>query len=158
MNAEETLLKYLNNCKISTMDEIKSVLSTQSRMTVFRRLRKLDYISSCSHRGKYYSLKRIAKHGKYGLWIHKSVLFSKHGTLKNTLQILLNQSSKGYTASELNKILKIKVDDALLELSAHGANSVKLKARVPYLCVFENCLHTFRPMSRGVFQNIAKWL
>ena len=85
LNAEETLLKYLNNCKISTMDEIKSVLSTQSRMTAFRRLRKLDYISSCSHRGKYYSLKRIAKHGKDGLWIHKSVLFSKHGTLKNTL-------------------------------------------------------------------------
>ena len=31
---------------------------------------------------------------------------------------------------------------------AHGANSVRLKTRVPYLCVFENCLHTFRPMSR----------
>ena len=31
---------------------------------------------------------------------------------------------------------------------AHGVNSVKLKARVPYLRVFENCLHTFRPMSR----------
>lgn len=116
LNTKETLLTYLNNYKIATMDAIKAVLNTQSRMTVFRRLSKLDYISSCSHRGKYYSLKRIAKYSEYGLWIHKSVLFSKYGTLKNTLQILLDQSSKGYTASELNEILKIKVDDALLEL------------------------------------------
>ena len=140
LNAEETLLKYLNNCKISTMDEIKSVLSTQSRMTAFRRLRKLDYISSCSHRGKYYSLKRIAKHGKDGLWIHKSVLFSKHGTLKNTLQILLNQSSKGYTASELNKILKIKVDDALLELIRNKLiNRKKMSGVYVYLSSAPNC-------------------
>ena len=116
LDTKETLLTYLNNYKIATMDEIKAALNTQSRMTVFRRLSKLDYISSCSHRGKYYSLKRIAKYSEYGLWIHKSVLFSKYGTLKNTLQILLDQSSKGYTASELNEILKIKVDDALSEL------------------------------------------
>ena len=64
---------------------IKAALNTQSRMTVFRRLSKLDYISSCSHRGKYYSLKRIAKYSEYGLWIHKSVLFSRYGTLKNQL-------------------------------------------------------------------------
>ncbi len=92
------------------MDEIKAALNTQSRMTVFRRLRKLDYIYSCSHREKYYSLKQIAKYSEYGLWIHKSVLFSKHGTLKNTLQILLDQSFKGDTASEFNEILKIKID------------------------------------------------
>ena len=116
INAKEALLTYLNNYKIATMNEIKAALNTQSRMTAFRRLSKLDYISSCSHRGKYYSLERIAKYGEYGLWIHKSVLFSKYGTLKNTLQILLDQSSKGYTASEFNEILNIKVDDALLEL------------------------------------------
>ena len=54
LNTKETLLTYLNNYKIATMDAIKAVLNTQSRMTVFRRLSKLDYISSCSHRGKYY--------------------------------------------------------------------------------------------------------
>ena len=54
LNAKEILLTYLNNYKIATMDAIKGVLNTQSRMTVFRRLSKLDYISSCSHRGKYY--------------------------------------------------------------------------------------------------------
>ena len=112
----ELLLTYLNNKTIATIEEVKTVLGTQSRMTVFRRLRKLDYISSYSHRGKYYSLKRMAKFNKYGLWIYKSIFFSKHGTLKNTLRILIDQSLRGYTASELNVILRIKVDDALLQL------------------------------------------
>ena len=40
-------------------------------------------------------------------------------------------------------------------MMAHGANSVRLKARVPYLCVFENCLHTFRPMSQNL--KIENW-
>ena len=140
LNTKETLLTYLNNYKIATMDAIKAVLNTQSRMTVFRRLSKLDYISSCSHRGKYYSLKRIAKYSEYGLWIHKSVLFSKYGTLKNTLQILLDQSSKGYTASELNEILKIKVDDALLELIKNKIiNRKKMSGVYVYLSNAPKC-------------------
>ena len=48
-----------------------------------------------------------------------------------------------------NMVSRISLlQDADIDFLAHGANSVKLKARVPYLCVFENCLHTFRPMSR----------
>ena len=51
------------------------------------------------------------------MWAIKSVLFSKYGTLKKTVEVLISRSQRGYTASELNKILKIKVDDALLELT-----------------------------------------
>ena len=110
------LLKYFNKSRIATIDELKSILKTQSRMTAFRRLSELGYISSCSHSGKYYTLKRIARYNKYGLWLFNSVLFSKYGTLKNTLEILISNSSKGYTASELNKIIRGKADDVLLEL------------------------------------------
>ena len=85
-------------------------------MTVFRRLSELDYISSCSHSGKYYSLNGIANYNQYGLWIYKSVLFSKYRTIKKTLEVLISQSQSGHSASELNRILKIKVEDALLEL------------------------------------------
>ena len=112
----DSLLTYLNDEKISTLDELKEVLETKSRMTVFRKLSKLSYISSYSHSGKFYSLKRIARFNKYGVWAHKSVLFSKYGTLKNTLKSLIDDSPKGYTSSELNSILKVKVEDALLEV------------------------------------------
>ena len=112
----EVLLNFLNNKKIMTIDELKSTLATQCRMTVFRKLSMLGYISSYSHSGKYYSLKRIARYNKYGIWSYESALFSKNGTLKKTIKFLIDISTQGYTASELNSIVKVKVEDALLEL------------------------------------------
>ncbi len=112
----KSLLTTLNNKKIMMLSELKSTLKTQCRMTVFRKLSILGYISSYSHSGKYYSLKRIARYNKDGIWSCKSALFSKNGTLKKTIEFLINTSTQGYTASELNHILKIKVEDALLEL------------------------------------------
>ncbi len=112
----EKLLTSLIDNKIMTLNELKSTLKTECRMTVFRKLSILGYISSYSHSGKYYSLKRIARYNKYGIWSYKSALFSKNGTLKKTIEFLTNNSTQGYTASELNNILKIKVEDALLEL------------------------------------------
>jgi hypothetical protein len=112
----ELLLTFLNNSKIMTVAELKSTLTTQCRMTVFRKLSMLGYISSYSHSGKYYSLKRIARYNKYGIWSYQSALFSKNGTLKKTIKSLIDSSTQGYTASELKSIVKVKVEDALLEL------------------------------------------
>ena len=112
----ELLLTCLKDKKIMTIDDLKNTLRTQCRMTVFRKLSILGYISSYSHSGKYYSLKRIARYNKYGIWSYKSALFSKNRTLKKTTKFLIDCSTKGYTASELNSILKVKVDDTLLEL------------------------------------------
>jgi hypothetical protein len=110
------LLTTLNNKKIMTLSELKRTLKTQCRMTVFRKLSMLGYISSYSHSGKYYSLKRIARYNKHGIWSYKSALFSKNGTLKKSIEFLISTSTHGYSASELIHILKIKVEDALLEL------------------------------------------
>ena len=133
-NSTKLLLTHLNNNKIATIEDLKIVLNTQSRMTVFRWLCKMNYISSCSHCGKYYSLKQLAKYNQYGLWRYKTVLFSECGTLKKTLEILISKSEKGYTASELNKVLKIKVDDALLELMKNRSiNRKKISGVYVYL-------------------------
>ena len=95
------------------MDQLKTVIETNSRMTVFRKMAKIGYISSCSHSGKFYALKKTARFNKYGIWRYNSILFSKHGTLKSTLKVLIEDSSKGFTAGELSKLLKIKVEDCL---------------------------------------------
>ena len=136
----QRLLIHLNNNKIATIEDLKIALNTQSRMTVFRWLRKMNYISSCSHRGKYYSLQQLAKYNQYGLWIYKTVLFSEYGTLKKTLEILISKSEKGYTASELNKFLNIKVDDALLELQKNRIiNRKKISGVYVYLSTAPKC-------------------
>jgi len=41
-----SLLNRLKHDKIATMEDLKKIIGTQSRMTVFRRLKELHYITS----------------------------------------------------------------------------------------------------------------
>ena len=110
------LKKLLQSKKVATIAELKKALGTNTSMTVFRKLNELDYISSCSHSGKFYSLRRIAKFNDQGLWFYKKILFSKNGTLQQTIFSLVNDSCEGYTSSELEKLINLKVNGPLLDL------------------------------------------
>ncbi|NOG82942.1 MAG: hypothetical protein EX341_16485 [Candidatus Scalindua sp. SCAELEC01] len=69
-----------------TIEELKNALGTNSRMTVFRKLSELSYISSYSHRGKYYALVEQAKFDKTGLWSCGEAMFSCHGNFVETVK------------------------------------------------------------------------
>ena len=112
----EPLLSLFKKQKIATISELKEALGCGCSMTVFRKLRELEYITSCSHSGKYYSLNRIARFDHMGLWIFNSVLFSYYGTLGETLKALIEKSDNGYTAAELEKLLSVKPNGPLIEL------------------------------------------
>lgn len=112
----EPLLALFKKRKIATISELKEALGTNCSMTVFRKLRELEYITSCSHSGKFYSLNRIAEFDQLGLWIFNSVLFSYYGTLGETLKALIEKSNAGYTAVELEGILGVKPNGPLVEL------------------------------------------
>ena len=114
--AAERLLTLFKKQKIATISEMKEALGSNCSMTVFRKLRQLGYISSCSHSGKFYSLKRIAKFDHMGLWVFNSVLFSYYETLGETLRVLIEKSINGYTAVELEEILCVKPNGPLVEL------------------------------------------
>jgi len=113
----DQLLKFLLRKKIATLDELKTALGTGSTMTVFRKLKQLEYLSSCSHSGKYYTLKRLAIFNPEGLWFCKRVLFSSHVTLNETINALIHESKKGYTAVEIEQVLGIKPNKSLVELA-----------------------------------------
>jgi hypothetical protein len=112
----ERLLSVFKKQKIATILELKEALGSNCSMTVFRKLRELEYITSCSHSGKFYSLSRIAIFDHMGLWVFNSVLFSYYGTLAETLKALIEKSNKGYTAAELEEILCVKPNGPLIEL------------------------------------------
>ncbi len=110
------LLELFRSKKVVTLDEMKSALGTNSTMTIFRNLKQLNYLSSCSHRRSYYTLKRIAKFNKEGLWFYNTILFSRFSVLSETITNLINKSEKGYTAKEIQDILYIKPNEVLLSL------------------------------------------
>lgn len=114
--SKKRLQKFLFNNKIATLKELKTALQTRSTMTVFRKLKQLKYISSYSHRGKYYSLYDIADFDIYGVWSFQSVWFSKHGNLLETVKDIIDNSTAGHTAKELQNIVQVEVKHALLNL------------------------------------------
>ena len=110
------LKAFLESEQIATLEALKSELRTTGTMTVFRRLKELGYLTSYSHRGKYYTLGEIARFDDYGLWSHSSVWFSRYGNLRETVKELVEQSAAGYTARELGTIVHVEARQALLKL------------------------------------------
>ena len=57
----DELRSLLLRNKIATLDELKQALGTSVNVTVFRKLKPLAYLTSYSHRGRYYTLREIAR-------------------------------------------------------------------------------------------------
>jgi hypothetical protein len=85
-------------------------------MSVFRRLSAIDYLTSFSHAGRYYTLRAIPEFDDAGLWHHLGVSFSRYGSLKNTVEHMVNESEAGKTYAELELSLKVRVHNTLLDL------------------------------------------
>jgi hypothetical protein len=111
------LRTLLRRNQIATLDELKQALGTPVDVTVFRKLRPLDYLTSYSHRGRYYTLREIASFDEHGLWSQADVWFSRFGTLLATAESFVNRSPRGYFADELARALHVEVQDALHQLT-----------------------------------------
>ena len=62
----QALKRFFDKNKIATLDQLRQALGNPARCTVFRKLDQLHYLSSYSHRGKYYTLKSIAQFTEQG--------------------------------------------------------------------------------------------
>jgi hypothetical protein len=115
-----TLRRHLLRHKIATLAELKQALGTNADLTVFRKLKALDYLSSYTHRGRYYALRETARFDDAGLWSHDAVWFSRFGTLVATIEAFVNQSRRGWFADELADALHAEVQDPLHDLVRAG--------------------------------------
>jgi hypothetical protein len=131
-----TLETEFQKQRILTISEVKQILNTHVNMTAYRILCTLSYLSSYSHAGKYYTLQQFAEFDSHGIWSYKDVHFSRFGTLKNTIVEILDESTSGYSAKQLQAILMIPVANALLELyRAEQIHRVQLGNEYVYLSV-----------------------
>jgi len=116
----DELRVLLRRNKIATLDELKQALGTSVDVTVFRKLKPLDYLTSYSHRGRYYTLREIARFDGNGLWSQAAAWFSRFGTLLATAEGFVHRSPRGYFADELAPVLHVAVHDALHQLTQQG--------------------------------------
>jgi hypothetical protein len=116
----QILRKHLRRHKIATLPELREALGGAANLTVFRKLKLLDYLSSYTHRGRYYALRETTRFDAAGLWSHEAVWFSRHGTLVATIESFVNQATHGWFADELADALHAEVQDPLHDLVRSG--------------------------------------
>ncbi|MFH1009499.1 MAG: hypothetical protein V1800_18635, partial [Candidatus Latescibacterota bacterium] len=114
---------FLQENKIVSLEQLKAILGVDVRMTVFRVLRRLEYLSSYSHRGRFYTLRQIPDFDEFGLWSFRAVRFSKFGNLLATAKTLVETAEAGHTAVELENVLHVEVKHTLLHLTRRGGIS-----------------------------------
>jgi hypothetical protein len=102
--------------RAALLDDLRAALGTTSRTTVFRILKAVGYCTSYSHAGRYYTLQRIPKFDRWGLWAWRGIGFSSRGTLRATSPFLIEQSAAGQTHEELEHHLGLRVYDTLRSL------------------------------------------
>ena len=114
--SRHTLTRLFQRQSIADLATLSATLETSSRMSVFRRLSALGYLSSYSHDGRFYTLRDIPPFDQDGLWRHQGVCFSRDGSLKATVERLVEQSDAGRTHAELHVRLQVRVHNTLLDL------------------------------------------
>ena len=116
------------------MSDLCEVIGSSSRMTVFRRLRELEYISSYTHAGRYYTLYDIARFDSDGIWFYDDIGFSQNGSLKNTVTYLVHNGDAGKFHSDLERQLRVRVHNVLLDLvQSKQIKRIKFQGQYFYL-------------------------
>lgn len=129
----QRLRTYLRRHTIADLPALKHALGTAADLTVFRKLKPLGYLASYTHRGRFYTLRTIARFDKAGLWSHEAVWFSRHGTLMATLAAWVPEAPQGWFADELADRLHVDVHDPLHDLVRQGrVRRTKLGGRFLY--------------------------
>lgn len=114
--SRQALTRLFHRQSVADLATLSATLETSSRMSVFRRLSVLGYLSSYSHAGRYYTLGDIPQFDRDGLWQYQGVCFSRDGSLKATVERLLEEADDGRTHHELHVRLRVRVHNTLLDL------------------------------------------
>lgn len=115
-NCEKALKKLFERFQVVDVNQLYHALNTTSYVTVFRHLKKVGYLCSYSHAGRYYTLSHIPVFDRFGLWFFNGICFSKFVTLKLTVYHLIEQSSQGMTHNELKALLRVRTQNTIREL------------------------------------------
>lgn len=115
--AKAALQKLFRRTPVVELGELYRTLQTRSRMSVFRRMKEVDYLSSYTHTCRFYTLRGIPQFDALGLWHYRDVGFSRAGTLKASVVDLVDSSPAGRTPRELHELLRVRVNNALLDLA-----------------------------------------
>ena len=131
---ENRVLENFRRQKIITIEHLVRLLKC-SVITARRRLKKWQTYTSINKNGRYYTLPQIPVFDKNGLWKYQTVIFSKHGNLKQTIVALITGSPKGLSAVDIGQLVDLVPNSSFLSQfkDAPGVKREKHQGRYIYL-------------------------
>jgi hypothetical protein len=131
---ENRVLEKFRRQKIITITQLVHWLKC-SVITARRRLKNWQSYTSINNNGRYYTLPQIPVFDENGLWKYKTVFFSKHGNLKQTIIALITESEKGLSAVEIAEFVDLVPNSSFLSRfkSVPGVRREKHQGRFIYL-------------------------
>lgn len=107
-------------------------------ITLRRLLKQVGYFRSYTDNGKWYTLRATPRFDREGLWHHRGIGFSKHGSLTATIEHLVGRSPAGLSARELSDKLEHPCHAVLTLLhKSGGLDRLKLGGEFRYLSTEE---------------------
>ena len=103
----QDILNAFQKKKVLTKNEILQATGC-STMTAWRLLKQHGYFTSYNDNARHYTIRGIPQFDQYGLWSCRHARFSKWGALTKTIIGLVQESSAGLTAEQLQQLLKVK--------------------------------------------------
>ncbi|KKL94382.1 hypothetical protein LCGC14_1865230 [marine sediment metagenome] len=129
---ENKTLAVFRHSRIMTLTKLAHHLDC-STPTVRKRLRNWGALTSYNRNGRFYALSNVAKFDENGLWKYKGVFFSQWGTLKNTVQHVVRNSSAGLDASEIGRLVGLLPRSFMAQLrKIQGLRREKYEKRFVY--------------------------
>jgi len=117
---QANLVAAFRSARVLTLDDLGRRLSL-SRSTTLRRLGEHGYFSSYNHAGRFLTIEEVAEFDSRELWVFKTARFSRHGTLKRTVEHFVRASASGMIHEELSMLLGVRAHNTLLDLVREGA-------------------------------------
>jgi len=134
INPQKKVENIIRKRRVVAMSDLCEVIGSSSRMTVFRRLREIEYVSSYTHAGRYYTLYDIARFDSDGIWFYDDIGFSQNGSLKNTVNYLVHNCDVGKFHLDLERQLRVRVHNVLLDLvKSKQIKRIKFEGQYLYL-------------------------
>jgi len=112
-SSKMALKNLFRRTPVAQIGALYRALKTRAHRSVMRRLKSVDYFSSYTHAGRYYTLREIAHFDRFGLWFCGDVGFYRGGTLKAAVRDMVDKAEAGRTHRELQDLLRVQVNNAL---------------------------------------------
>jgi hypothetical protein len=133
----ERLAKLFQRRKCWMLADLAHTLGC-ALISVRRHLKQLGYFRSYTHNGKWYTLRDSPRFNREGIWYHKDIGFSKHGSLIAAIVHLVARSPSGLSARDLAQKLEHPCHAVLTNLHKnHVLDRVRLAGQFRYLAIEE---------------------